>query len=62
MLTLNYLILPKYHLPVIPSSRLRGDESTMKVKVFVTQLCHTLCDPWTVIPQAILSMGFYKQE
>ena len=62
MLTLNSLILLKYHLPVILSTRFHDDESTMKVKVFVTQLCHTLCDPWTVIPQAPLPMGLSRQE
>ena len=28
----------------------------------VTQLCLTLCDPWTVDHQAPLSMGFSRQE
>ena len=32
--------------------------SPMKVKVSVTQLCLTLCDPWTVACQAPLSMEF----
>ena len=27
----------------------------------VTQLCQTLCDPWTVACQAPLSMGFPRQ-
>ena len=26
------------------------------------QLCLTLCDPWTVARQALLSMGFSRQE
>ena len=26
------------------------------------QLCLTLCDPWTVAHQALLSMGFSRQE
>ena len=33
-----------------------------KVKVLVTQLCPTLCDPRTVAHQAPLSMGFSRQE
>ena len=28
----------------------------------VAQLCPTLCDPWTVVHQAPLSMGFSRQE
>ena len=28
----------------------------------VTQLCPTVCDPWTVAHQAPLSMGFSTQE
>ena len=28
------------------------------VCVLVTQSCLTLCDPWTVARQALLSMGF----
>ena len=28
----------------------------------VTELCPTLCDPWTVAPQAPLSMAFSRQE
>ena len=32
------------------------------VCVLVTQLCPTLCDPWTVAHQAPLSMGFPRQE
>ena len=28
----------------------------------VAQLCPTLCNPWTVNPQAPLSMGFSRQE
>ena len=28
----------------------------------VTQLCPTLCDPWTVVGQAPPSMGFSRQE
>ena len=28
----------------------------------VTQLCLTLCDPWTIACQAPLSMGFFRQE
>ena len=28
----------------------------------VTQSCPTLCDPWTVVDQAPLSMGFSRQE
>ena len=36
---------------------------TSKAKqVLVTQLCPTLCDPWTVAHQAPLSMGFSRQE
>ena len=36
----------------------------MKVKSEseVTQLCPTLCDPWTAAYQAPLSMGFSRQE
>ena len=33
-----------------------------EVKVLVTQLCPTLCNPWTVAHQAPLSMGFSRQE
>ena len=29
-------------------------------QVLVTQLCPTLCDPWTVARQAPLSMGFSR--
>ena len=32
------------------------------VCLLVTQLCLTLCDPWTVSSQAPLSMGFSRQE
>ena len=32
------------------------------VYVLVTQLCLTLCDPWTVACQAPLSMEFSRQE
>jgi len=28
----------------------------------VTQSCPTLCDPWTVVGQAPLSIGFSRQE
>ena len=28
----------------------------------VSQLCPILCDPWTVVHQAPLSMGFSRQE
>ena len=28
----------------------------------VAQSCLILCDPWTIAPQASLSMGFSKQE
>ena len=28
----------------------------------VTQSCPTFCDPWTVAHQALLSMGFSRQE
>ena len=31
-------------------------------KVLVTQLCPSLCDPWTVAHQALPSMGFTRQE
>ena len=34
----------------------------MKVKVLVTQLCPTLCNPWTVACQTPLSMEFSRQE
>ena len=34
----------------------------LKVKMKVTQSCLTLCDPWTVVYQAPLSMGFSGQE
>ena len=30
----------------------------VKVKVLVAQLCPTLCDPWTVAHQALLSVEF----
>ena len=30
--------------------------------MLVTHSCPTLCDPWTVAPQAPLSMGFSRQE
>ena len=33
-----------------------------EVKVLVTQLCLTLCDPWTVAHQAPLSMEFSRKE
>ena len=33
-----------------------------KVKVLVTQLCPTLCNPMAVVHQAPLSMGFSRQE
>ena len=33
-----------------------------KVKVKVTWSCPTLCDPWTVTHQALLSMKFSRQE
>ena len=33
-----------------------------KVKVFVTQLCITVCNPMTVACQAILSTEFSRQE
>ena len=38
--------------------------SVKKVKVLVTQLCPTLCNPvdWTVAQQAPLSMEFSGQE
>ena len=32
------------------------------MKVLGTQLCPTLCDPWTLARQAPLSMGFSRQE
>ena len=32
------------------------------VCVLVAQLYLTLCDPWTVAHQALLSMGFSRQE
>ena len=32
------------------------------VCVLVAQLCHTLCNPWTVAHQAPLSMEFSRQE
>ena len=34
----------------------------MKSENEVTQSCLTLCDPWTGVCQAPLSMGFSKQE
>ena len=34
----------------------------VKTESEVTQLCLTLCDPWTVIGQAPPSMGFSRQE
>ena len=33
-----------------------------KVEVLVTQLCPTLCDPWTADCQTPLSMEFSRQE
>ena len=33
-----------------------------KVKVLITQLCPTFCDPWIVARQAPLSMEFFRQE
>ena len=33
----------------------------VKVKVLVAQLCPTLCDPWTVAHQTLLSMEFSRQ-
>ena len=33
-----------------------------KVKVLVTQLYPTLCRPWTVTRQALLSMEFSRKE
>ena len=33
-----------------------------KVKVFVTQVYPTLCNPWTIACQAPLSMGLSRQE
>ena len=39
--------------------QMRGSE---KLKVLVTQLCLTLCDPWTVAHQTPLSMEFSRQE
>ena len=32
------------------------------MKVFVTQVCLTLCDLWAVACQAPLTMGFSRQE
>ena len=32
------------------------------MKVLVTQLCPTLCDPWTVAHQASLFMEFSRQK
>ena len=32
------------------------------MKVLVVQLCPILCDPMAVTHQALLSMGFSKQE
>ena len=32
------------------------------VVVLVTKLCLTLATPWTVVCQAPLSMGFFRQE
>ena len=34
----------------------------MKSESEVTQFCLTLCDPWTVVGQAPLSMGFSREE
>ena len=36
--------------------------TNIRNKVFVTQLCLTLCNPWTVACQAPLSMGFSRQQ
>ena len=33
-----------------------------KQKVLIRQSCPTLCDPWTVVFQAPLSMEFSRQE
>ena len=32
------------------------------MRVLVAHLCLTLCDPWTAARQALLSMGFSRQE
>ena len=34
----------------------------MKVKVLVAQVCLILATPWTLAPQAPLSMEFFRQE
>ena len=33
-----------------------------RLLVLITQSCPTLCNPWTVVCQASLSMGFPRQE
>ena len=38
------------------------DEGEGKVKVLVTESCLTLCDPMNTACQALLSMGFSRQE
>ena len=34
----------------------------MSILCLITQLCPTICDPWTVAHQVLLSMGFSWQE
>ena len=43
-------------------SRSTHDYSCMGVRAMHTQSLSTLCTPWTVILQAPLSMGFFRQE
>ena len=44
-----------------------GQEATVRIRcrtivVFVSQLCPTLCNPWTIARQAPLSIAFSRKE
>ena len=43
-------------------SSIPGSTHKIAVKVWVTQSCLTLCNPWTRACQALLSMEFSRQE
>ena len=56
-------IIPKLHQSLwvfFPDGKLYA--IIVKVKVLVPQSCLTLCDPWTVAHQVLLSMKFSRQE
>ena len=62
----KFLNVPQLSFPHLENWKINNDNNSnntyLTALCSVTQLCSTLCDPWTVTHQAPLSTGFPRQE